>query len=79
MHGPRRVLDLVENVPEDEARIVAFLEGLQARGVRTDRGLFCTVASAGALPRAVRTVRGSAVALQRRLRTKTEEVAGLLD
>ena len=79
MHGPRRVLDLVESAPEDEARIAAFLEGLQARGIRADRGLLCTVASAGALPRAVRTVWGSAVALQRCLRTKTEEVVGLLE
>ena len=65
IHGPRRVLDLMESAPEDEGCIATFLEGLQARGVRADRGLLCTVASA--------------IALQRCLCTKIEEVVGLLE
>ena len=76
IHGPRCARDLVESAPEDEARITAFLEGLQARGVRADRGLLCTVASAGAPPRAVRRQAVLSRALSRKL-SVTESDKGL--
>ena len=79
IHGHRRILDIVESAPGDEGRITVFLDALQTRGVRADRGLLCTLASAGAVHRAVCTVWGSGVALQRCLRTKTEEVVHLLE
>ena len=45
LDGHRRILGLVESAPEDVERIAAFLDDLQAHGVRAESRLLCTVPS----------------------------------
>ena len=79
IQGRRQLLGRLERGPQDVDGMAAFLHDLQHRGVSARTGLMCTVPSDEALRRAARTVRGSDVALQRCLRTKTMEMISILE
>lgn len=78
LEGRKVILGFVQTATENERTITEFLQGLLARGLRTEPGLLCVMDGAKGLRAAVRAVLGDTVAVQRCQWHKRENVVGYL-
>ena len=78
LEGKKVILGFVQTATENERVIREFLQGLVARGLRTEPGLLCVMDGAKGLRAAVRAALGNTVAVQRCQWHKRENVVGYL-
>lgn len=76
--GNKHVLGLREGATENATSCTALLADLQARGLRTDRAILAVLDGSKALAKAVRTVFGARVRIQRCQAHKTRNVTDQL-
>ena len=76
--GERKILGFVQTATENERVCAAFLQSLVDRGLRTDDGLLCVIDGAKGLCKAIHTVFGQRVVVQRCQWHKRENVVRYL-
>jgi putative transposase len=78
LEGQKVVLGFVQTATENEKVCAAFLRSLLDRGLRMEQGLLCVIDGSKGLRKAVDTVLGAKVAVQRCQWHKRENVVGYL-
>jgi putative transposase len=78
LEGQKVVLGFVQTATENEKVCAAFLRSLLDRGLRIEQGLLCVIDGSKGLRKAVDTVLGAKVAVQRCQWHKRENVVGYL-
>ncbi|MGH7273858.1 MAG: IS256 family transposase [Nitrospiria bacterium] len=78
LSGEKVILGFVQTATENERVLTEFLQGLVARGLRTEAGLLCIIDGSKGLRAAIRAVWGEAMPVQRCQWHKRENVVGYL-
>lgn len=76
--GEKKILGFVQTATENERVCAAFLQGLVARGLRSEAGLLCVIDGAKGLRKALQTVFGHQAVVQRCQWHKRENVVSYL-
>lgn len=76
--GEKKILGFVQTATENAGVCAAFLQGLVDRGLRPEAGLLCVIDGAKGLRKAIQTVFGSRVVVQRCQWHKRENVVRYL-